>query len=431
MKIFGLATSTGIAFSEIHAAGSPEPKLAAEREGGIRRSVSLLEKMNATAGSLLVGAALSAVIWAAPSAMAQPLPSGPPVVGVIKVEHRPMTDSYEFNGRIQAINSVNIIARVTAFLDQQLFTEGTDVKKGDLLYTLERPPYQAAVDVQKAAVAQAQAQLENSNIELWRKQELLEKSAGSKQALDSAQATQRVGVAQLQSAQAQLERAQIDLGYTEIRSPIDGRIGRTSVTVGNMVGQASGTLTTVVSQDPMYVVFPIPTRRAIELREAYSRQGGFDAVKIRLRLPDGRIYDETGKLDFINNAVAQDTDTFLLRGVISNPVRGQETAGGVNLRELVADEFVTVLLESVQPKPVIAVPRTAILADQQGSYVYVVDDQKIARQRRVSLGQVTPETAGIVEGLKEGEQVVVEGVQRARPNSPVTPALASPITSRS
>jgi membrane fusion protein (multidrug efflux system) len=431
MKIFGLATSTGIAFSEIHAAGSPEPKLAAEREGGIRRSVSLLEKMNATAGSLLVGAALSAVIWAAPSAMAQPLPSGPPVVGVIKVEHRPMTDSYEFNGRIQAINSVNIIARVTAFLDQQLFTEGTDVKKGDLLYTLERPPYQAAVDVQKAAVAQAQAQLENSNIELWRKQELLEKSAGSKQALDSAQAAQRVGVAQLQSAQAQLERAQIDLGYTEIRSPIDGRIGRTSVTVGNMVGQASGTLTTVVSQDPMYVVFPIPTRRAIELREAYSRQGGFDAVKIRLRLPDGRIYDETGKLDFINNAVAQDTDTFLLRGVISNPVRGQETAGGVNLRELVADEFVTVLLESVQPKPVIAVPRTAILADQQGSYVYVVDDQNIARQRRVSLGQVTPETAGIVEGLKEGEQVVVEGVQRARPNSPVTPALASPITSRS
>ena len=431
MKFFGLATSTGIAFSEIHAAGSPEPKLAAEREGGIRRSVSLLEKMNATAGSLLVGAALSAVISAAPSAMAQPLPSGPPVVGVIKVEHRPMTDSYEFNGRIQAINSVNIIARVTAFLDQQLFTEGTDVKKGDLLYTLERPPYQAALDVQKAAVAQAQAQLENSNIELWRKQELLEKSAGSKQALDSAQATQRVGVAQLQSAQAQLERAQIDLGYTEIRSPIDGRIGRTSVTVGNMVGQASGTLTTVVSQDPMYVVFPIPTRRAIELREAYSKQGGFDAVKIRLRLPDGRIYDEIGKLDFINNAVAQDTDTFLLRGVISNPVRGQETAGGVNLRELVADEFVTVLLESVQPKPVIAVPRTAILADQQGSYVYVVDDQNIARQRRVSLGQVTPETAGIVEGLKEGEQVVVEGVQRARPNSPVTPALASPISSRS
>ena len=110
---------------------------------------------------------------------------------------------------------------------------------------------------------------------------------------------------------------------------------------------------------------------------------------------------------------------------------GRETAGGVKLRELVADEFVTVLLESVKPKQVIAVPRAAILADQQGSYVYVVDDQNIARQRRVRLGQVTPETAGIVDGLKEGEQVVVEGVQRARPNAPVTPAPASSIASRS
>ena len=117
-----------------------------------------------------------------------------------------MTDSYEFNGRIQAINSVNIVARVTAFLDQQLFTEGTDVKKGDLLYTLERPPFQAAVDVQKAAIAQAAAaELENNNIELWRKQNLLEKNAGSQQAVDSAQAAQRVAAAQLQSAQAQLE----------------------------------------------------------------------------------------------------------------------------------------------------------------------------------------------------------------------------------
>ena len=381
--------------------------------------------------SLLRGAPWLAAIVLATSATAQPVPSGPPAVGVIKVERRPMTDTYEFNGRIQAINSVTIVARVTAFLEKQLFTEGTDVKKGDLLYVLERPPFQASVDVQKAAVAQAKAQLENGNIELWRKRDLLEKNAGTQQAVDTAEATQRTQAAQLRSAEAQLAIAQINLNYTEIRSPIDGRIGRTSVTIGNVVSPASGTLTTVVSQDPMYVVFPIPTRRAIELREAYSRQGGFDAVKIRLRLPDGRIYGETGKLDFINNAIAQDTDTFLVRAVIANPILGAETAGGVKLRELVADEFVTVLLESVQPKPVIAVPRAAILADQEGSYVYVVDDQNIARQRRVRLGQLTPETAGILEGLKEGEQVVVEGIQRARPNSPVAPAPASPVASRS
>jgi membrane fusion protein (multidrug efflux system) len=350
---------------------------------------------------------------------------------VITVERRPMTDSYEFNGRIQAINIVNIVARVTAFLEQQLFTEGTDVKKGDLLYTLEQPPFQAAADVQNAAVAQASAQLEKDNIELWRKQLLLEKSTGTQQAVDIATATQRTVAAQLQAAKAQLKIAQINLDYTEIRSPVDGRIGRTSVTVGNVVGPTSGTLTTVVSQDPMYVVFPVPTRRAIELREEYSEKGGFDAVKIRLRLPDGRVYAHTGKVEFINNTIAQDTDTVTVRGIISNPVLGSQTAGGVNLRELIADEFATVLLESIKPRLVIAVPRAAILADQQGNYVYVVDDQNIARQRRVRLGQLTPETAGIADGLKEGEQVIVEGVQRARPNVPVTPAPASSLASRS
>ena len=342
-----------------------------------------------------------------------------------------MTDSYQFNARIQAINSVNITARVTAFLDQQLFTEGTDVKKGDLLYTLERPPFQASVDVQKAAIAQVKAQLENAKIELWRKQQLVEKNAGTQQAVDTAEATQRTQTAHLQATQAQLEIAQINLDYTEIRSPIDGRIGRTSATIGNVVTPASGTLTTVVSQDPMYVVFPVPTRRAIELREEYAKNGGFDAVKIRLRLPDGRIYSQTGAVDFINNAIAQDTDTLTVRGVIPNPVRGSETAGGVKLRELVADEFVTVLLESVEPREVIAIPRAAILSDQEGSYVYVVDDHNTAQQRRVRLGQVTPEATGIADGLKEGERVIVEGIQRARPNAPVTPAPATSIASRS
>jgi membrane fusion protein (multidrug efflux system) len=179
------------------------------------------------------------------------------------------------------------------------------------------------------------------------------------------------------------------------------------------------------------VVFPIPTRRALELREQYADKGGFDALKVRLRLPGGRIYGQTGKLDFVNNTIAQDTDTLLWRGTIPNPVLGSETVGGVRQRELVADEFVTVLIESVQPRQVIAVPRAAILADQQGSYLYVVDAHDVARQRRVKLGQSTPETAAIVEGLMEGERVVVDGIQRVRPNAPVAPAPASPAASRS
>jgi membrane fusion protein, multidrug efflux system len=431
MTLFALAGFAEIVPIETHTADSIGTNPNAKRAGAGRWPVLLLRAVGATAASLLLGTVLAVVLVASPYATAQPMPSAPPAVGVVTVERRPMTDSYEFNGRIQAINSVNIIARVTAFLEKQLFAAGTDVKKGDLLYTLERAPFQAAVDVQKAAVAQAEAQLENDNIDLGRKQQLIKTFAVSQQALDNAQAAQRVAAAQLKSAQAQLETAQINLDYTEIRSPIDGRIGRTSVTIGNVVGPTSGILTTLVSQDPMYVVFSVPTRRAIELREQYADKGGFDAVKIRIRLPDGRVYSETGKLDFVNNAIAQDTDTLLFRGVISNPTLQSQTAGGVNLRELTADEFVTVLVESIDPRQVVAVPRAAILADQQGTYVYVVDDNNIARQRRVRLGQSTPDTAGIVDGLKEGERVVVEGIQRARPDSPVTPAPASHIASRS
>jgi membrane fusion protein (multidrug efflux system) len=432
MNLFALLTSADIVPTETGTGDSVRTNARANKGVGDRGRRASSETRNATAGSLLVGTVVLAfTVSAVPCAMAQPAPSGPPAVGVIKVERRPMTDSYEFNGRIQAVNSVNIVARVSAFLDRQLFAEGTDVKKGDLLYVLERPPFQASVDVQKAAIAQAKAQLDNGKIELWRKQQLVEKNSGTQQAVDTAEATQRVQAAQLQATQAQLQIAQINLDYTEIRSPIDGRIGRTSVTIGNVVSPASGTLTTVVSQDPMYVVFPLPTRRAIELREEYSKSGGFDAVKIRLRLPDGRLYAQTGKLDFVNNAIAQDTDTVTVRGVIPNPVLEEETAGGVNLRELIADEFVTVILESVKPREVIAVPRAAIISDQEGSYVYVVDDHNTARQRRVRLGQATPETAGIADGLKEGEQVIVEGVQRARANAPVTPAPATSNANRS
>src|SRR5207248_5308311 len=122
-------------------------------------------------------------------------------------------------------------------------------------------------------------------------------------------------------AQAQLHQSQINLDYTEIRAPIDGRIGRTSMTIGNVVSPTTGVLATIVSPDPMYVVFPVSVRRILELRDRYADKGGFDAVKIKLRLPNGRMYDQVGKLDFVDIRVARDTDTIVLRGTIANPVR--------------------------------------------------------------------------------------------------------------
>ena len=372
---------------------------------------------------------LGAVIFTAAvllpvSAMSQGDRAAPPAVVVVKAEFRPMAESTEINGRIEARNRVDLIARVTAFLNERLFTEGADVKKGQLLYRLERAPFEADVEAKEAGVAQAEAQLENADLTLSRAQELLQKSSGTQVAVDSALATQRTAAAQVKAAQAQLHQSQINLDYTEIKAPIDGLIGRTSITTGNVVSPTSGTLATIVSPDPMYVTFPIAVRRVLELRDRYADKGGYNAVKIRVRLPNGDMYSQTGKLDFVDIGVAKDTDTITLRGTIPNQVIG--AVGESKLYELTDDEFVTVSLEAVEPLKVLAVPRAAILSDQQGDYVFVVNDKNVAEQRRVKLGQSTPDVAAVVEGLKPGEQVVVEGIQRVRPNLVVAPAPASP-----
>jgi membrane fusion protein, multidrug efflux system len=361
----------------------------------------------------------------ASSAIAEVATGGAPAVGVITAEYKPMAETTEINGRIQSRQRVDLVPRVTAFLNERLFDEGAEVKKDQLLYRLERAPFEADVEAKQAAIAEAEAQLENANVALARAQELFQKSAGTQVALDNALAAQRTAAAQLKAAQAQLHQSQINLDYTEIRAPIDGRIGRTSMTIGNVVSPTTGVLATIVSPDPMYVVFPVSVRRILELRDRYADKGGFDAVKIELRLPNGRMYDQVGKLDFVDIRVARDTDTIVLRGTIANPVRPPSS-----LRELADDMFVTVLLEAVEPRKVLAVPRNAVLSDQQGDYVYVVTPQNVAEQRRVKLGQSTPETAAVIEGLNAGERVIVEGVQRARPNAVVAPAPASPTPGR-
>src|SRR3984893_15420963 len=357
------------------------------------------------------------------SAIAQVSSGGPPAVGVITAEPRAMTESTEINGRIQAPLHVDLIARVTAFLNEISFVEGAEVKKGDVLFRLESAPFEADVEVKQAALAQVQAQLENANLTLSRAQELLQKNSGTQVAVDSALATQRTAAAQVKAAQAQLHQSQISLDYTKIKSPIDGRMGRAVVAVGNVVGPTSGALATVVGPDPMYVVFPVAVRRVLELRERFADKGGFDAVKIRLRLPTGEVYGQTGKLTFVDIGVANDTDTIMLRGTIPNPVI--QTVGDIKLQELTEGEFVTVSLEAAEPLKVLAVPRGAILSDQQGDYLYVVNAKNTAEQRRVKLGQSTPEIAAVLDGLKPGEKVVVEGIQRVRPNLVVAPAPAS------
>jgi membrane fusion protein (multidrug efflux system) len=359
-------------------------------------------------------------------AVGQPATGAPPAVGVVRAERQQITETDEFIGRIQAVNRVALVARVIGFLEKRLFTEGAEVKKGDLLYQIEKPPFQAVVDAAQATVEQMEAQHRNAQLTLQRAQTLLNTPAGQQSNVDAALASERALAAQIAGAQAQLETAQINLGYTEIPAPIDGKITSTSVTEGNVVSPTSGTLATIVSQAPMYVVFSISLRAGLDLRARYAAKGGYSAVVIKLRLPDGRIYDQDGRLDYGSPTVAENTDTIVLRGVIPNPVFPGMTAGQPGSRELVDGEFVTVLLEGVQPVTVLAIPRAAVLSDQQGDYVYVVDAQSKAQVRRIQQGQSTPTVAVISNGLKEGELVVSEGVQRVRPGEAVSPSPATP-----
>ena len=368
---------------------------------------------------------LALLLSAAPAAHAQ-MPSGPPSVGVVRAQQTAITETSEFVGRVQAIDRVALTARVTAFIEQRLFVEGTEVKQGDLLYRLERAPFEAAVQQQEAAVADTTARLANANIQLARAQSLLNTPAGQRSNVDDAVANQRSLAAQVLSAQAQLKAAQINLDYTEIRAPVAGKISRTSITVGNVVSPSTGPLASIVSQDPMYVLFPVASRTLTELEKRYAEKGGTSAMVVKLRLPDGSLYNHDGKIDYEEPSVSATTDTILLRAKIGNPPRVQAEAGQRVERPLVDGAFVTVLVQGVQPVMALGIPRKAVLSDQQGDYVYVVGADNKVEQRRVQLGQSTPTTAVIAGGLKEGEMVVADGIQRARPGIQVSPGPASP-----
>lgn len=383
-----------------------------------------LEK--AASGTLIIAVMLAAIGFGmVASADAQVAPAGPPAVGVMEAVKRPIIQSSEFLGRIEATNRVSVVARVTAFLEQRQFVEGAEVKTGDLLYRLERGPFEADLKSKQAQVAQLEATLVNAKLTTDRARTLLGGPAGQQSTYDAAVANQQSLEAQVRAAQAQVDLSQINLDYTEIRSPIDGMIGRTAVTDGNVVTPSSGVLTTIVSQDPMYVTFPVSVREALDLRERYAPKGGFNAVVIRLRLTDGRLYDQVGKLNFVNNTIAQNTDTIMLRGTIPNPPLPHLSGDRLTVRELTDGEFVTVLLEGVKPVDVVAIPRSAVLSDQQGEYVFVLGADDKAVQQRIQLGQSTPTIASVTSGLSPGEKVIVEGLQRVQPGRPVAPGPAS------
>jgi len=358
---------------------------------------------------------LGLVLGACGARAQAPANAPPPAVGVARVEARPVREATEFVGRVASPERVDIVARVSAFVEARQFTEGAEVKAGAPLFKLERAPFEAAVAQQEGALALAEARVEQTEQALARAQSLAGTPAGLRSALDDSRANHLAAQANVRVAKAQLDAARINLAYTEIVAPIDGRIGRASVSVGNVVGPNSGPLVSIVSQDPMYVTFPVAVRTYLELQKRFADRGGMEAVRARLRLPDGSIYDHTGPIDFTAPSVAGGTDTILMRAKLPNPKR-----------RLIDGAFVAVTVEGIEPVTALTLPRQAVLADVRGNYVFVVGADNKAERRNIRLGPSTPETAVIADGVREGEMVIVDGVQRARPGIVVNPAPVAP-----
>ncbi len=371
---------------------------------------------------------LAIVLGSGGVALAQAPGGKPPAVGVLTVHRMPIVQTSEYIGRIQAIDSVALVARITGFLEQRLFTEGSEVTKGQLLYVIEQPPFQAQVEANQGTLAQARANAEFAVAQFQRQQNLLSTPAGQKSNYDQTLATQRADAAAVLSAQANLETAQINLGYTEVRAPIDGRITATSVNQGNVVSPSSGTLATIVSQDPMYVVFPVAERDVASLEQRYAHAGGLAAAKVRARLSNGQIYGQAGHLDYVAPNVSNTTDTITLRATIANPKVGGGS-GATGDRTLVDGQFVTALVEAPQPISLITVPQSAVLSDQQGSYVFTVGADDVAHRTNIHTGEQTGTSISVLSGLPDDATVVVEGLQRVRDGAKVAPGApaASPV----
>ena len=329
----------------------------------------------------------------------------PPAVSVIEVARQPVTPSVSFTGRVVAVDRVDLLARVTGFLERREFTEGEDVEQGDLLFVIEQAPFEAEVARAEAEVARAEASLAEAQATLGRIQEAVQSGAVSQQELDQATAAQAMARAEVLAAEAELKTAQLNLSYTEIEAPIGGRVGRSNYTVGNLVGPDSGVLATIVSQDPIYVTFPVSTR---VLLDAQRRAEKADALVVRVQLPDGTVYEHPGAINFADIQVNEGTDTIDIRAEFANPER-----------LLVDGQFITVFVETEQPQQAIVITQSALQVDQAGPYVLTVSRENKVEQRRVQTGQALEGRVVIASGLSEGERVIVEGLQKVRPGQEV------------
>ncbi|UPG85871.1 efflux RND transporter periplasmic adaptor subunit [Luteibacter aegosomatis] len=356
-------------------------------------------------GSSALAVAVASAIWLSaggPTRAAEPAAAPPaPEVTVAQVLLRPVTDSASFTGRVQAVDTIDVKARVSGYIDSTHFHEGATVKKGDLLFTIDPRPYKAEADRLAANLVQAKAEAKNADANAARGAKLVAQHAVSQEEADRLDTAAASARAQVASVQAALDAARLNLSFTEVRAPVDGRVSNQRITPGNLV-TPSDTLTSVVTVDPMYVYFDVDEQTFLKL-DRLRRQNG-RAPEVQMGLADESGYPHAGKIDFIDNQVRAGAGTIRLRAVFPN-ADGAFTAG----------LFARVELRSGNPVPRALIDDKAVGTDLGNKYVYVVGKDKKVAYRRVSTGALVDGLRVVDDGLGADDVVVVNGLQHVRP----------------
>jgi membrane fusion protein (multidrug efflux system) len=321
----------------------------------------------------------------------------PPAVVIERIKVQDVSNPYQSTARIEAIEAVDIRARVQGFLREVGFKDGQLVKKGDMLFEIERDQFEALVMSAEAQVSRAEATRKSAERTLERTRTLFERNTIAQANLDDAQAAFDIAAADVRVAEAALQTAKLNLSYTHIIAPIAGEIGRAALTVGNLVGPQAGSLARIVSLDPIRVAFSMTEGYLVTLRqESKGAELNPDTLEIRLRLANGTDYDQAGRIEYVENEVNPQTGTATVRATFPNPYH-----------VLIPGQFVTLFVREKDVPSLPLVPQTAVLQDREGRFVYLLGEDNKVSLRRITTGARVGNGWAVTKGLVGDEQVVV------------------------
>ncbi len=315
----------------------------------------------------------------------------------------------QYIASVEPIKSVNLIPQVSGYIEKVLFQEGSQVNEGDILFVIEQDKYMANLDLAKAALASAQANFVRAERDYNRQKALSNKQYASKSTLDNSESTYLQAKASVTQAKANLELAKIDLLHTEIRAPISGKIGKANVTEGNLVSSNSVTLARIVQNSPIRVAFSVPDKDYQMIKKIRDNES-----RTRLKLPDGSIINDNAVSLFVNNEINSQTATLSVYLEYDNPTE-----------QLVAGNYVDVIISSAQGKKMVTISPAAIMQDANGAYVFAVDNQGTVTERRVKLDGTFNGKQIVLEGLKGGEKIIINGLQKVKDGAKVRASLVS------